>query len=354
MWMGHATPSDTELFASNFPVERNAGFFHVAQGLSISSIGLGSYLGAMDDAVDAGYRSSVHAAISLGVNFIDTSLNYRHQRSERAIGGALSKLFESKTVTRNQVVVCTKAGYLVPHAVPATLTPHDVVGKNHSLAPHFLADQLERSRQNLGLETIDVFYLHNPETQLAHVSDADFYSRLELAFSELESFVEKGLICWYGAATWNGFRVDGENPHSLSLSRMAEVARKVGGNHHHFRFVQAPFNLSMKELFASENQTLNGYPANLLTVANELEISLVASASLLQARLARDTPDGLALLFPGTTNAAQRALQFTRSAPGLAVALVGMSNPAHVAENLALARIPQLSAQEFRLIFAKK
>ena len=67
---------------------------------------------------------------------------------------------------RDEIVVSTKAGFLTPGAVPEFLKPEDVVGGMHSMAPDFLADQIDRSRANLGVDTIDVFYLHNPETQL--------------------------------------------------------------------------------------------------------------------------------------------------------------------------------------------
>src|SRR6476660_945233 len=105
MLSGFATPEGTERFAARFP---NASFFRKAQGLTISSLGIGTYRGAMDDHVDASYTRAIRQALSGGINFIDTSLNYRHQRSERATGKALAG------IARDEVVVCSKAGYLVP------------------------------------------------------------------------------------------------------------------------------------------------------------------------------------------------------------------------------------------------
>ena len=93
------------------------------------------------------------------------------------------------------------------------------------MAPAFLADQIDRSRANLGLETLDIFYLHNPETQLAHISRAEFESRIRAAFAQLERRWQQGRIGWYGAATWEGFR----KPGSLWLAKMVEIAREEGG-----------------------------------------------------------------------------------------------------------------------------
>lgn len=338
MLSSKASPTVTLRFAAQYPDLQAAGFFRQAQGLHVSSIGIGSYLGELDDATDHGYTTSVQAALAAGINFIDTSLNYRNQRSERAIGPAL------QSVPRESYVVCTKAGYLVPNAIPAALLKEgDVVGGMHSMSPAFLMDQLDRSRANLHLETIDVFYLHNPETQLSFVSREEFYLRCRTAFESLERAVSDGKIAFYGAATWNGFRAAATEKAHLSLGDLVDLARQVAGEGHHFRFVQLPFNLAMGEAYMRSNQS--GKP--LLELANELGVSVVASATLLQSRLSRGLPEHLAALFPGTQTDAQRAIQFTRSAPGLSVALIGMSNPSHVKENMQAAALPTLAPADF-------
>jgi aryl-alcohol dehydrogenase-like predicted oxidoreductase len=74
----------------------------------------------------------------------------------------------------------------------------------------------------------------------------------------------------------------------------------------------------------------------------------------LQARLARNLPDEVAQAFPGMQTDAQRALQFSRSVPGVSVALVGMSNTAHVKENLTVARVPSVTRQNFLRMFQRE
>jgi aryl-alcohol dehydrogenase-like predicted oxidoreductase len=210
----------------------------------------------------------------------------------------------------------------------------------HSMAPNFLADQIDRSRANLGLETIDVFYLHNPETQLGHISREQFDTRIHAAFERLEQIVGQGKIGWYGAATWEGFR----KPGALELPRLVEIAREVGGTDHHFRFIQLPFNLAMPEAFTQR-------PVSVLESAREAGITVVASASLLQAKLSQGLPEQLARQFPGLETDAQRAIQFTRSTPGITVALVGMSDTAHVKENLAVSSIAPLDPESYRRLY---
>ena len=325
MTAGRATPSGSARYTSRFA---GNSFYRKAAGLNVSSLGLGTYLGGLDERVDQAYAGAVATAVCGGINFLDSAINYRHQRSERSIGAALESLFASGKFQRDEIVVCTKAGFLTPGAVDAgTLRDGDVVGGMHSMAPDFLADQIDRSRANLGLETLDVFYLHNPETQLGHVSREAFESRIRAAFARLEQIVKQGKIGWYGAATWEGFR---KKSGGLGLPRLAEIAREEGGADHHFRFIQAPFNLAMTELAT----------VGVLDEAREAGVTVVASASLLQAKLARGLPDSVAEQIPGLHTDAQRAIQFVRSTPGITVALVGMSDAAHVRENLFVSQVP--------------
>jgi aryl-alcohol dehydrogenase-like predicted oxidoreductase len=347
MLPGRATAPATARYAGRFGAHREVGFYRAAQLLTVSNIGIGTYLGEMNDATDRGYAEAVGVALSAGVNFIDTSLNYRNQRSERSIETAISEAARAGHIQRDELVICTKAGYLVPDAVPTgVLTAHDVVGGMHSIAPAFLADQLGRSRRNLGIEAIDVFYLHNPETQLSYVTPDEFDARILQAFIFLEQAVQEGGIQFYGAATWEGFRKPPQSPGALSLERLAAIAREAGGADHHFRFVQLPLNLAMPEAFANR---VGG--ESVLDLAARLGITAVASASLLQSRLARNLPSEIREKLPGVRSDAQCAIQFVRSTPGITTALVGMSDVGHVRENLELAGIPAAAEESYLSLY---
>src|SRR5712671_1673465 len=107
-----ATPEGTHRYAERFNARVSPGHFHEAQGLMMSSIGLGTYLGEPDAATDEAYRATVVRAVELGVNVIDTAINYRFQRSERSIGQALRDLVSSGKARRDELIIATKAGYL--------------------------------------------------------------------------------------------------------------------------------------------------------------------------------------------------------------------------------------------------
>src|SRR5881296_2799444 len=110
--MGGATAAGTRTFAEAFARELPAAHFRALDGLTVSSIGLGTYLGDEDDTADRGYGEAIVYAANLGCNLFDTAINYRAQRSERVLGQALAALEREGISQREQLVICTKGGYL--------------------------------------------------------------------------------------------------------------------------------------------------------------------------------------------------------------------------------------------------
>ena len=320
---GHATAAGTRRFHARHAAGVAPDHARPWRDLVLSSVGIGTYLGPLDDATDAGYTAAITRALQLGINVVDTAINYRAQRSELAVGRALA----AAALLRDEVLVASKAGFLpfdrIRPADPAAyfratyvdtglIPPGELVAGCHSLAPRFLADQLARSRENTGLATLDVYYLHNPETQLAEVDRPTFLARMRAAFTALEDAVTAGAIRWYGTATWSGYRVPPSERDHLDLDELVALAREVAGDAHHFGFVQLPLNPAMPE--AAELPTQRGRP--LLQAAAELGLYVMSSCSIHQGRL------------PAT-------LGDTRTLPGLGTALVGASRPAHVDANAA-------------------
>jgi aryl-alcohol dehydrogenase-like predicted oxidoreductase len=351
---GAATAAGTAAYrAALGPLARN-GHFRDWRSLALSSVGMGTYLGSEDDATDALYEVAVERALTSGINVIDSAINYRHQRSERAVGRALAKATAAGRVAREGVVVATKGGFLPFDGPPppGLIGAGDLVGGGHCITPRYLDDQIERSRTNLGLETIDVYYLHNPETQLGEVSRPLFMRRLRAAFECLEGAVRDRRIGVYGTATWSGFRQPSSARDFLSLPDLVGVAEEVGGRAHHFRVIQLPYNLAMTEAFTLPNQPGGREPVPLLEAAREVGLYVMISASIYQGQLARSLPPVLAQVLTGLDTDAQRALQFVRSTPGVGTALVGMKSPAHVAEAAALARVSPVRWSSFRKLFA--
>jgi len=322
------------------------------RGLSVSALGIGTYLGDCTDAEDAAYVDAIGAAIAAGVNVIDTAVNYRCQRSERAVGRAMAACVAERVVTRDALVVCTKGGYVEFDGAPpasrqeyeawlerelfadGVVTREELVRGGHCIAPKFLSRQLARSRQNLGVEAIDLYYLHNPEEQLLGVDRATFTSRLRAAFVLLEERAAAGEISGYGCATWTGLRVPPDHRQHLPLASLVALAREVGGTLHHFRAVQLPVSLAMPEAARLPTQPLGRHRVPLLEAAEALGVAVVASAPLMQGRLTDGLPAEVRDLLPGCTTDAQRALRFAASLPAVRTVLAGMRRREHVTENV--------------------
>ena len=330
-----ATPQATEKFDG-----LQYRDFEIHEGnLRLSSVGIGTYLGDADDETDAAYVDALTAAFGMGCNVVDTAINYRHQRSERAVGDALRET----DVPRDEIFVATKGGYIpfdcdVPENpsayirdeyVETGLVPPDETVQANCMAPDFLRSQVEQSLENLGVEKVDLYYVHNPETHLREASDEELEDRLRRAFEALEDEVEAGRVGAYGVATWNGFRVPEARNDYLSIERVAEVARQAGGEENAFAAVQIPYNAKMTSAATVETQTVSGERMSAFDAADKLDLYAFTSASLMQGELAEEHVGDARRGTP-----AQDAIEHARTTEGVGTALVGASSVEHVEENL--------------------
>lgn len=249
---GRATTAATAAHAQRFGLPpRRLG----RSGLLVAPVGFGGYRVHIDVAM---HRQALDEALRAGVNLVDTSANYTDGGSERLIGAGLAALIGSGVVTREAIVVVTKIGYMQGEALAHGRRrgyPEVVEYQAecwHCIHPEYLADQLAISRGRLGLATVDVLLLHNPEyffidrrNRSGRVDEADrdvFYDRIRRAFEFLEQAVARGEIAHYGVSS-NGFAYAASAHDRTDLARMLQIAREVGGDNHHFAVAQLPRNL---------------------------------------------------------------------------------------------------------------
>ncbi len=344
-----------------------AGNFRGLDDLTISSVGFGLAHGEPTDEVDARYGRAVAAAIAHGCNHFDVALSYRGQRSEAALGRALAELAAAGAVRRDEVIVASKAGlipyptdeddparYIYENFVEAGIAePDDLAGGIHCMTPNFISQQIAWSLRNTGLRTIDIYYLQNPETQLAFVDRTAFRRRTQLAYARLEEEVAAGRIGCYGIATWDALRLAPLSNTYMSLEVLHRLVVEVAGPNHHLRVVQLPINVGMMEALTLRNQPVKNSILPVLSAARDLGFLVVASAALGQGRATARMVEGLAAAFPMLTTRDQRSLHLARSLPGVTSALFGSTDEAHVRENLAVLAQPPDAEAALRVAHTK-
>jgi aryl-alcohol dehydrogenase-like predicted oxidoreductase len=364
MISGFATLEGTAKFAKN-NIAVNQKNFRKFQGLTLSNVGMGTYLGNADENTDKLVVQAIKKSILAGLNVIDTAINYRSQKAERSVGKAIAELIDDNKINRNEIFISTKNGYVTndgdikedfweyvnrEYVKNGIIQSNDISSGYHCMKVPYLEDQLNRSRKNLGLHCIDLIYLHNAaEGQLQDISKEKFMKDLQLVFEFYEKMRKQEIIRFYGMATWNCFRVQKEDPQFLLLSEIMSLAEKVGGKNHGFRFIQLPFNMYLDQALMIQNQSFDGKTGTILDAAKMFEVGVFTSVPLMQAKLL--SPGAMPEF--GKLNAVMRALQFTRSTPGVLSPLVGHKLESHVDENLEIMKISPMSENEFHDLVKK-
>jgi len=366
---GVASRGGTEVYAKTRGASLGAGHYSDFLNLhyKLSSLGIGTFGGAATDAVDEAYAGIVCDAALAGVNVFDTATHYRYGRSVRALGEGLRRAFAAG-VNRDQVFVIAKAGFLAfDSGAPADLDAWfdaNVAARGlgsksersgqHLLSPAYIDAQIDAARAALGLATIDAFLLDQPEVHIPVIGKEQTNRRIARVFVAFEKAVEARRIACYGISTFHGFRVETDAALFQSLTSLLglaeNAAREVHGDgaRHSLRLVEMPFNQAMTEGFTRfSHATGKGNIASTVQAARQLGVYLVASHTLGKGLLATQSADAVRLTLAGLANDAQRAMQFNRSTPGIGTSLVGVSDPAHLADLLAVARVAPLAKDAY-------
>ena len=143
---GFATSLGTAAYAGRHPNLEYRAFGK--SGLRVSNAGFGGY--RVDVSVEE-HGIALEKALMSGINLLDTSANYADGGSERLIGKVLRTLCEAGHLTREQVVVVSKAGYLqgenyrISQERTAAGKPFPELvlfgdGLEHCIHPEFLSD----------------------------------------------------------------------------------------------------------------------------------------------------------------------------------------------------------------------
>jgi aryl-alcohol dehydrogenase-like predicted oxidoreductase len=163
-------------------------------GRTVSSIGLGTWqLGAdWGEVTEADARAVLDASLDAGVTFFDTADVYGDGRSETLIGAWRRDQADPESIT-----VATKIGRRV-----------ELVPEHYTMAN--FRTWIDRSRANLGMDTLDLVQLHCPPTPV--------YS-IDRVFDDLDTLAAEGAIASYGVSV----ETSAEALTSIARPRMASV-----------------------------------------------------------------------------------------------------------------------------------
>ena len=342
---------------------RPISHFKSFDSLHLSSIGMGTYLGQPSEEDDQAIENAVFESVKSGaVNVIDTAINYRAMRSEKCIGRALLRLVKDKIISRDQIFISTKNGYITNdgdypnidvmeyihrmYIQTDVITADDISSGYNIINPNYLAKCIDKSLMNMHVSSIDLVYIHNAfESWYQDVSREQFMEMLVKAFEVYEKYRAKNKIRYYGMATWTCFRVPPTSPEYLSLEQAVKCAENVGGRDHGFRFIQLPYNLAYSEALLLRNQSVRSEEnLTILQAAEKLNIGIFTSIPLFQGRLLRSQiPD-----YGGISDPVAKLVQIIRSSPSVIAPLIGQKKAEHVEENLKTANMPPLSEEEFK------
>mmetsp|Transcript_10564 Transcript_10564/g.12049 ORF Transcript_10564/g.12049 Transcript_10564/m.12049 type:complete len:482 (-) Transcript_10564:91-1536(-) len=400
--VGAATPSSTTNFrddavkvvgAHSHHFRKSPGTDHV-----LSSIGIGTYLGDKDTKTDILVVDAIVKSVNAGINVIDTASNYRKGKGEISVGMALKHLFAEddlgveykvdgqmekrrRKYQRSELFVSTKAGFVATSEMKSRALEKGASSADfgpegrYCITPECIEASLDISLERMGLETVDLLYLHNFAEKLWNdLTKEQMYSSLKIAFEHLEIERQKGRIQFYGLATFSkSFRISPVEKGALDLNRVvgiAQEAAKCGAKHalskkngcdHGMRFVQLPVSPhSMPEMYTKKWQELPGGNNRELhtfsDAALELQVGIFSSKSLGTGNEKKSRCLNFDKI-PGQINSVLRhpktqVLHVTRSSPGIMCALVGQKDPEHVISNLKTVHLPPLDREEFYEVVA--
>ncbi len=367
----HATPEGSYQFAKRFAHYKD--FYIRHNGLIFSKLGFGTFKKEpyKEENYTFDYKEALKTAIKNGINVIDTASNYRYQESEREIGEAITALVEEGVVKREELIVASKGGF-IPLCFPFPENPYEWIDEHilkkglatleeieldqHCMSPAFLQDSLNRSLTNLNLSCLDIYFLHNPETQLTKIGYPAFLEKLKTIFALFEEMVQEGKIKAYGVAVWNAFTYEPSNPEYISIEDIFDVACLVGGTNHHFKYLQLPFNIAKTNAYSVANQKMSdGNVYTPLQVAHKLGLGVMSSSSLLQMHLFQKPfkPEVGYVLDKEMIlkSDVDLALQFVRSTKGIVTSLFSSKEPEHVTCNLSIASIPAVKSATYNLLY---
>lgn len=311
---------------------------------SLSKIGVGLYQGVESDAGDLKLFEVLEFALLNGIHVFDCAPSYRNRRSEIVLGRLTQKYPD------RDYFISTKGGF-VPFDFSQGEEKENAYVKElyhkgwvrpqlfdqeyfQTFDPSYLEQAFNTTLTTLSRDSIELYYLHNPEYFLAKVGRARFLEVMKDVFLWIKDKIKAGQIKAFGISSWDGFFEEQELVR-LELVEFYTLAQEIGIETY-FNYLQVPYNFSQTKALFFKGQKVGVLQKSLFAMAEELKISILVSAPLGQGKLPKyEYPEKVKKIFPGMSSA-QISLSFVLSTPGILSALIGTTSLAHFKELAAI------------------
>lgn len=295
-----------------------------------SKIGIGTY------SINGELQPIFLEAWRRNCRIVDTAPNYLGGESQRLVGRSLRTAVRDGTINEyGDITVLSKVGFIPDNYSISDLLESGLIEQGdlrgrHCINPSYLRFQIQATLDDIGIEKLDLLFVHNPEIQFRSKGmGKSFPKLLRACFEELERACRGNLINGYGVATWDGFT----QPHPpLILSDLVELAREVGGDNHGLQAIQLPISLVHIGAVSAALDTNSGP----LVEAKDHGLSVFASSPLHGGELPKIIDPELAEIFGSDLTPAQACLLFTRSVPGVIATLTSPSSVSQLHDSLCM------------------
>ncbi|KAG0749003.1 hypothetical protein G6F62_000692 [Rhizopus arrhizus] len=218
-------------------------------GQIVSRLGFGSYR-----VNQAKHAEALTTALEQGINIIDTANNFERGEAEKLIGNTLSHMEKEGKLSRKDVTLITKSGYLSAQDIQSFDTS-DYVQLNeksyHSISPKVIEKQIGTSLERLKTNKLDIFMINSPERMLMaknkRYTSNQLYKDLAESFRYLDGLVHTGTIGGYGLCS-NTMSFPAAADH-VALDQVIQSCACPD----HFVAIEVPFNLFEREAVIADS-----------------------------------------------------------------------------------------------------
>lgn len=294
------------------------GAWAIGGGFNVAGRGLG-----FGDTDDTASLAALQQAFGLGVNFVDTADAYGRGHSEKLVGQAMRQ-------AARRIHVATKVGNVRRDPEPGI----------QDFSPAYIKEACDRSLERLGVTSIDLYQLHGPPAEAIES---------KAVWDALRELKDKTKIAHYG----------------ISVNKPEEglLAMEKG----EVETIQVAYNLlrreAARELFEEAYKKSVGIIVRVPLASGLLTGKYDPGHRFPDTDHRKDAypPEKLAAalarvekfrFLAGATGRtlAQAAIKFCLAHPAVSVVIPGIKTPAQAAENVAAARVPDLTPEELKRI----